>query len=339
MSNDYWRERFENLEREIINDTEEFLKTQIKLYEDSTLILEQEIENWYNRLAVSGEISFSSANKKLTSKELKVFRMSIDEYIKKAENNDDGKYTEVLEKASASFHITKLESIKYQILANIENLYSQLNSNLNSTLSELYTNKTYNTAYLVQKGIKVGFDFYKLDKNTVNKAILTGWASDRSNFSDRIWKNKDLLIDKLNKDLVTSIITGDSPNNVISKISKDLNVGKSNVSRLVRTESAYISSLAGYDTLKELEVEEYEICATLDKRTSETCQNLDGKVFSIDEYDIGTTAPPFHPNCRSTTVPFIDLINGTRFARDKNGKGIYIDSDIKYNEWKEKYLD
>lgn len=45
-------------------------------------------------------------------------------------------------------------------------------------------------------------------------------------------------------------------------------------------------------------IEEYEIVATLDSKTTVTCRSMDGKRFPVGK---GPT-PPFHPNCRTTTV-------------------------------------
>ena len=42
----------------------------------------------------------------------------------------------------------------------------------------------------------------------------------------------------------------------------------------------------------EVDVEKYEIVATLDGRTSETCRHLDGKVFDIDDYKPGRSEEP-----------------------------------------------
>ncbi|MDE6658892.1 MAG: minor capsid protein, partial [Eubacterium sp.] len=54
----------------------------------------------------------------------------------------------------------------------------------------------------------------------------------------------------------------------------------------------------------ESDVEEYEICATLDSKTSDICREMDGKHFPMSEYELGKTAPPFHPFCRSLVIPY-----------------------------------
>lgn len=109
------------------------------------------------------------------------------------------------------------------------------------------------------------------------------------------------------------------------------------------TESAAISSMAQKDCLNMLDVERYEILATLDSRTSEICRSLDGKVFAMKDYEVGVTAPPFHPYCRTTTVPYFDdefTVGEERVARDEGtGKTYYVPGDMTYKEWKKIYVD
>ena len=60
----------------------------------------------------------------------------------------------------------------------------------------------------------------------------------------------------------------------------------------------------------------------------------------MNDYKVGVTAPPFHPNCRTCTCPYFDddFLKGDRAARGKDGKTYYVPSDMKYSEWKEKYV-
>ena len=72
------------------------------------------------------------------------------------------------------------------------------------------------------------------------------------------------------------------------------------------TEQAFISSAAQKDAFNDLDVEEFEIVATLDSHTSDICREMDGKHFPMKDFQPGVTAPPFHVWCRSTTVPYFD---------------------------------
>jgi len=61
----------------------------------------------------------------------------------------------------------------------------------------------------------------------------------------------------------------------------------------------------------------------------------------MKDYEIGITAPPFHCWCRSCTAPYFDdefTEEEKRIYRDEDGNTGYVDSNIKYKEWKEKYV-
>ena len=86
-------------------------------------------------------------------------------------------------------------------------------------------------------------------------------------------------------------------------------------------------------------MEQYEILVTLDSYTSDICREMDGKVFSMKDFEPGVTAPPFHVWCRSTTVPYFEddfAQVGERAARD--GKTYNVPADMTYEEWEEKYI-
>jgi SPP1 gp7 family putative phage head morphogenesis protein len=109
--------------------------------------------------------------------------------------------------------------------------------------------------------------------------------------------------------------------------------------RLVMTESAYFSSQSQKDAFNALDVEKFEIVATLDSSTSEICRELDGKVFDMKNFEPGVTAPPFHPWCRTTTVPYFDDNFTERAARGEDGKTYYVDSRLNYKEWEKTFVE
>ena len=107
------------------------------------------------------------------------------------------------------------------------------------------------------------------------------------------------------------------------------------------TEAAYFGSASQKDCFNDLGVERYEICATLDSHTSDICQEMDGKVFDMKDYEAGVTAPPFHVYCRSCTCPHFDdefTVGEMRAARGENGKTYYVPADMKYPEWKKQFV-
>ena len=136
-------------------------------------------------------------------------------------------------------------------------------------------------------------------------------------------------------------LTGKSPDESIKYLSKKFNTSKAQAGNLIMTENAYFSQLAQKDCFNALDVEKYEIVATLDSHTSEICKEQDGKVYDMKDYQPGITAPPFHNYCRSTTVPHFDDdfdLEGERAARDEDDKTYYVSDKMKYDDWYKKYV-
>ena len=135
------------------------------------------------------------------------------------------------------------------------------------------------------------------------------------------------------------IIQGKGVKETSKALSKRLDADLKNCVRLIHTEHAYFMESASEKAYEELGIEKYQILATLDNRTSPICQKLDGEVFNVKDAVVGVNMPPFHwhPRCRTTTIPYIENNNSTRFARDDKGKRIEVNSSMTYKEWKKIY--
>ena len=340
MSKKYWQDRFIE-EEERLNKIagDEFRRQQLE-YERAIVRINKDIEVWYNRIAKNNDVSLAEAKKMLNDKELKEFKWTLDEYIKYGEENGIKKdWSRQLENASARVHIERLEAMKLQVRGEIEKLYNGRESGFESYLKNLYKDQYNRTAFQIAKGTGVGTNIYSLNDKLVNTVIKKPWAPDGKNFSDRIWGDKDKLINTLHTEMTQAFIRGDSLEKLADKIAEKMKVSKANASRLVYTESAAYSSRARLKSYQDLGVEKYEIVATLDNRTSDICQDMDGKVFDLKDYEVGVTANPFHVRCRTTTAPYFDDMQGERAARNETtGETEYVPADMKYSEWKEKYI-
>lgn len=120
---------------------------------------------------------------------------------------------------------------------------------------------------------------------------------------------------------------------------------RSNAVRLLMTEVAAINSKANQAAFAKLGSPYYEIFATLDTRPSALYRMMDGKKFDMEDYELEVTAPPFHPNCRTTTIPSINdeierEIDGAvgKMARDPKTEKSHKVKNLSYDEWYNKYL-
>ena len=336
----YWQDRFIKEEQRRNKDARAYIKTIEKQYDQALSNIEKDINNWYMRIAKNNNISLLEAKKLLSKKELAEFKWGINEYIKAGETNSISPiWVKELENASARVHISRLEALKIQIQNQVETLYGTRDKEMQDYLIRTYGDIYYHAVYEIQKGISLGSSVYSLDTNKVNQIIHKPWAVDGKNFSERIWEDKNKLVNTLHNKLTQSFIRGSSPYQIVSDIAKEFNVRKSVAGRLVMTESAAYAAKAQENCYKDLGIDQYEIVATLDTHTSPICQEMDGKVFNIKEYEVGVTANPFHPNCRTVTAPyFADDTKSMRAMRNKEGKIEYVPADMKYKEWYSKYV-
>ncbi len=342
---DYWKDRFEQIEK-ICHDKGAVSYREIEeQYRKAQKEIESRISVWYQRFAVNNGITMQEARRLLTSRELAELKWDVNEYIKYGQQNAiDGKWMKQLENASAKAHISRLEALKLQVQQQVEVAFGNQLDSIDSTMRAVYSMGYMHTAFEIQKGVGVGHNFAALNQRLIDGVLKRPWAPDGKNFSDRVWSNKQKLIDELNTTLTQGIILGKDPGKIINAMSKKLDVSKTAAGRLVMTESAAFASRAQEDCFKELDVEEYEIVATLDSHTSEICQDMDGKVFKMSERQIGVNAPPFHVNCRTTTAPYFDDweelgIDRERVARNAKGDKYFVDGNMTYKEWEKKFVE
>ena len=339
---DYWGKRMASLEDDQYQRSAAYYKDVQRQYIRATNSIQMDIGRWYQRLADNNDISYAGAKKLLKKNELEEFKWTVEDYIKAGEENAvDQRWMKELENASARHHISYLEAMKLQMQQHAELLSTEFEGGMTDYLHKAYGEQYYRTAFEVAKGTGAGTNLARLDDRKIEAVIKRPWAQDGEDFSSRIWTNKDKLVRNLHTELTQNIIRGESPQKAIDSLSKTMEVSRSQAGRLIMTESAAISSAAQKDCLKELGVEKYEILATLDGQTSEICRDMDGKVFDMKDYKVGITAPPFHPNCRSTTVPYFDdeFTEGEqRAARDGGGGTYYVPANMKYREWEKQFV-
>ena len=345
QTSEYWAQRFAQLEAVQHQDSVAYYNRVARLMEKVQADVEKDLNAWFARFAVDNQISMSEAKKLLNSKELKEFKWTVEDYIEVAKKeNLSPQWEKALENASARYHISRLEAIQLQVQQKAEQLYGNYSDSIDDHMKGIYTEGYYHTAYEIQKGVGFGAKMVGIDEKTLEKVVTKPWAADGFNFSERVWRSKSELIDNLNTVLVRSCVMGQSLDKSVTQLVEltnafgdDFKKARSQAARLIQTESAYFGSLSRQDCFNALDVEEYEIVATLDSRTSEICQDMDGKHFAMSEYIAGTTAPPFHVNCRTTTCPYFNdeySQDDMRAARGTDGKTYLVPGDTTYEDWR-----
>lgn len=338
MSNNYWSKRFEEEEKQRALANDKSFKKIEKQYKLAEQQIKNDINKWYRRIADNNEISLADAKKLLKKNELQEFKWTLEEFTEKAKS---GGWKKELENASARIHIQRLEALQLQVRNSIEFLGKEENNLLEEHLLNTYQNTYYQSLYEISKGFDLKTSFNVLDKNKINQVIQSPWLKDGKNFSDRLWQDKKSMVDTLSKKITQSFITGKDLNEAIEDmemfVSNTVKNKTAVTRRLLETESRAYASKAQEQAFKNIDVEQYEIVATLDLKTSEICQEMDNKVFNMKDFEVGVTAPPFHCYCRTVIAPYFEDDESVRAARDENGEYVEVPY-MNYTEWKEKYI-
>ena len=147
-----------------------------------------------------------------------------------------------------------------------------------------------------------------------------------TNWSTNIWTRQNELRDIVRKGVADTVLRGKGTNILINNLRKEFDVSYGYARRLAVTESARVYSEAQKANYEANGVEEYEIMTEL--KACKICQPFNGKIFKVSELVPALNAPPFHPNCRCTTVP--------HFRKDANRYGRRDDTD--YNALNNKHV-
>lgn len=337
---DYWRGRFAILENSAHKQADEYLQTLEDIYRETEHTVQRDIESWYQRFATNNNVTLAEARKMLTTGQLEEFKWTAEQYVKAAQQaNLSPEWIKKLENASTRFHVSRLEAIQLQIQQQIELLYGNQVDGVDDLLKKLVSNGYTHGAFEIQKGIGLGWDFTALNQKKLETLLSKPWTTDGRTFRDRCWVNKDELVDTVNKELIQGMLRGDPPAKTITAIQKKFGTARYKARRLVHTETTYFNAVSKIQMYKDLGVDQIEIVETLDSRTCAVCQPLDGMVIPLAQCEPGVAVPPFHPNCRGTTCPHYDDMDGERAARTADGKVYYVPANMKYTDWKKAFVD
>ena len=156
--------------------------------------------------------------------------------------------------------------------------------------------------------------FDKIASRKMTKILSSDWVGNM-NWSERLWKDRELVGKKVTEILETGLPQGKSMQEMTRELKRATHSSFNDAFRLIRTESAHVDGEVLLESFKQAKVElgytKYIYDAMIDNRSSVICgkgdpkkgiEPLNGKVFNIDDAEIGVNFPPMHPNCRSTCV-------------------------------------
>lgn len=328
----YWENRQAQIMYEQMEDAEKVARELADIYAKATRELNYQIGEIFDRFTDKHNLTEDEARRLLGMMKDPADIATLREALAKDPKN--AALLAELESPVYRARIERLENLQNEIDRMMQEIYGQEKMVTSEHYANVFHNSYYRGIYEIQRQAGFQFSFSAVDPQMLNQMLAMEWAG--ANYSSRIWGNTEALAKDLKEQLVLGYLTGKPEADMAAEIANKFGVANYKARRLVRTESNFQASMADLASYEESEVENYIIVAILDLKTSEICQEMDGKSFPVKDAKVGVNINPFHPFCRTTTVADLSkwFPNPERRVRDPvTGKVKTISAKTTYKEW------
>lgn len=306
----YWEARQKQLLEGLERDEEKLLRKLNAYYKRQMVDLEKEVAHFIDMFGKDNIVQYNDLLQVLDdiSRQMLIERM--EEFF--------SLYPELSNLAPIRENIYKLnrfEGLQKSILLQQLEMGVEEKKILEAHLARVY-----------EKGSKSVLEFLGLgdtlsgfNQEILRRTINANWTGG-GNYSANIWKNREKLASYIAEDLRTAFARGDNSKTILKDMREKFPAAAIRyIKRIIRTEGTYVFNEAQAQGWQESGFEEYVYSAVLDNRTSDICENLNGKIFKWEERKAGFNFPPMHPNCRSSfTLPEMSQDEMMRQLRERN---------------------
>lgn len=338
---EYWQRRNEELEAEWFKRSQREIEKELAAYYAQALRhIEKDINDLYTRFSIDNSMNMVAAQRLLQGDEFRTWRMDMKEYLDRIEKTGDKKLLRELNTLAMRSRISRLDKLRAETYVEFSKLAEKFGRSMDKFLPSAYKDFYYRNLFEIGRTRGLDTTPVKVDSKEIERVLRTPWSG--KNYSERIWGNQERLSNIICNEITSAMHRGCSVEKVSQIVTQKMNVGISDARRLVRTELNYVQNKAALDSIAESGMKYYRFIATLDKRTSTVCREHDGKIYPVEDGSPGTNMPPLHPHCRSTITGSLkgdSIPKGNRAARDKKGKYIRVPADMKYEDWKNIFVD
>ena len=340
----YWQKRAEEREAEWHKKCQKAIDKELAAYYQQALAhIRDDVAVLYARFGAQNGMTNQEARAWLQSDEYRVWRMDIEEYVRRVEASGDEKLLRELNTLAMRSRITRLDKLYGDTLKELIKLGGEVEKWMTDFLVDAYEDGYYQTLYEIGKEAGMRLPVNILDRKGVENVVRTPWSG--KNYSKRLWKNTDLLNTELQRTMQAAVHRGLSLDKLSNQLAERMTVGKNVAARLVQTELNFTQNQSALDSMHDAGMKYYRFIATLDSRTTQQCRSHDGRVFKVEDASPGSNMPPLHPRCRSTISGCLrglkDKPKGTRIARDPdtNKTTMYVPAGMRYNDWKTVFVE
>ena len=294
-SRSYWRERLYDKMNSLQKAENVVLRDINRAYDRAFDEIERELNNFYAKYATDNNITFNEARQRLTPIEAREYRQRIEELRAVYEATEDEYILREMAQLSSRKEVTRYQSLLDSINAKLIEMSDNVQVEIEGHLTRTYT-QGYDDSLEA-----IGVDKKVINHRAIEEVIRYPYAG--AMFSDRVWRNKQQLLNWINDDLTKAMVRGDSIKKMTQSLRDRCSVAKYQAERLVRTESCNAftqGTLHGYEDSKV--VDAVEIMTAGDERICGSCSDHGGEVVPLNEARAGDNIPPFHPRFQIVDV-------------------------------------
>ena len=311
MNNSYWIKRAEELEADVYNDTLNFERGIMFIYETSIKNVEKEVSLFLNRYATEQGITYSEASKNLTRIEKSEYKQQMKTLTEKYKKTGSPELLERIKVLEARAIRTRLDALINSLEAEMAIMTEQVRMEMEGHLEGVYE-KTYKETgnyLLMGLGLSAASAIHLAGYKTPN--YVTKFPFSGMSFDGRLWKFFDKLKNTVKETVQKDLVQGKTSKEIYDNLHDKLTDKKGkyvsyDLDRIVQTESECVHGQGFIDLCIKYGIDKYSIKTARDERTCRNCGKRDGDTYLVSEAIIGETAPPFHPNCRCVRVIISD---------------------------------
>lgn len=294
----YWRDRAEDIMRYVDSTDIDVFEELQKIYIEHSAEVQRDLFAFVTKYADDNKMSYSDALQRLRGVDLSDYQANAEKYRKQAEK--DPELLKRLNEQYAGSKVTRFDALNLEMTYKIGVMQGIIEKSF-----ENYLKSTAKYAYRKIMGGNTG----ALNEPALKELVNTPFNG--YNYSEQVWGNTDALAKDLREVLKRGFIRGASAREMAAELAKKYNVARSRAQTLIRTDGTAIVNRSAIKRYEESGLEFYRISVHMDNRTSQICKRIhrENKLYRIDEFETGVTAPPFHYNCRSAVIPDEDELN------------------------------
>lgn len=300
-SQEYWNRRARQDKIKVIKTAEYGVDNLKKLLKKNLDSVEKQIKEFYKKYGDEGKYA-----EQLSYAEFQKYKARL--RLKAKQNPQDKTLQRLAKQDIPKYRIDRLRALQIDLQIQLTEATRGQEAGIYKTLKDVAKVSQATTALRFKKALDVAFD--KIASRKLEKILSSDWVGNM-NWSERLWKDRELVGKKVTDILETGLPQGKSMQDMARDLKDATQSSFNDAFRLIRTESAHVDGEVTLDSFRqaqeELGLEYYILDAFLDNRTSDICRKIDeemkkGKKYRIDEAVVGENYPPLHPNCRTVAL-------------------------------------